>query len=291
VYDGAYAARGTSTGAATWAYKTLDANQNNVYYRFRFKLISLGTNVYLMRFRTSTGTSLLGVYVTSTGKLAYRNDIAGVATTSNVNVSAGAWHDLQVRVSINGGSGQTETWFDGVRVDALSKAESLSSTLVRRIQIGENATGRTYDVAFDNVTVNTNLINMTPPSVVLTDPLANAAVRADVTLSATVSDDVAIDRVEFFANGNKIGTDYAAPYNMIWDSTTGSDGPVTLTARAVDIGFNSGTSTARVVTVDNTAPDTTIDSGPEGTVNSNSATFTFTPNEAGVSLICVLMRN
>ena len=54
------------------------------------------------------------------------------------------------------------------------------------------------------------------------------AVRADATLGATVSDDVAIDRVEFFANGNKIG-----------DSTTVSDGPATLMARAVGIGFNA----------------------------------------------------
>jgi hypothetical protein len=189
---------------------------------------------------------------------------------------------------INGTNGQTETWLDGVRVDALSKTESLSSTPIRRIQIGENATGRTYDVAFDNVTVNTTLINMTPPSVVLTEPLADSAVRADVSLSAMVSDDVAIDRVEFFANGNKIGTDYAAPYNIIWDSTTLSDGPVTLTARAVDIGFNATTSVGRVVTVDNTAPDTTIDSGPEGMVNSNAATFTFTSNETGVSSLCVI---
>jgi hypothetical protein len=126
VYDGLYAARGTSTGAATWAYKHLDASQNNVYYRLRFKIISQASNVYLMRFRTSSNTSLLGVYVTNTGKLAYRNDIAGIATTSNTNVTTGVWHDLQVRVFINGSNSQTETWLDGVRIDALSKTESLS---------------------------------------------------------------------------------------------------------------------------------------------------------------------
>ena len=288
VYDGTYAARGTSTGAATWAYKQLDTAQNNIYYRLRFKLMSLGSNAYLMRFRTSSNTSLLGVYVTNTGKLAYRNDIAGIATTSNTNVQIGIWHDLQVRIFIDGTNSQTETWLNGIKIDALSKTESLSTTPVRRLQVGENSTGRIYDVAFDNVTVNSSFINMTPPNVIMSEPLENAVVKDQVTLSAAVSDDVAIDRVEFFANGNKIGTDFVAPYNIIWDSTIISDGPVTLTARAVDIGFNSATTPGRTVTVDNTAPNATIDSGPSGMVNSNSATFTFTSNETGASLICVI---
>ena len=278
VYDGMYAARGTSTGAATWAYRTLSSNQNNVYYRLRFKIISLGSNAYLMRFRTSTGTSLLGVYLTNTGKLAYRNDFAGTTVTSTTTVSQGVWHDLQVRVLINSTSGQTETWLDGVRIDALSRVESLSSTPVRRIQVGDNSTGRTYDIAFDNITVNTCFIDMTPPAVSLSDPIENSTVREDVAVSATASDGSAIDRVEFFASGSLVDTDYTAPYNIIWDSSMVSDGPVTLTARAIDVGLNSTTSAARVVTVDNTAPDTIIDSGPEGVINSNAATFTFSSN-------------
>ena len=282
VFDGSYAARATSTGSAKWAYKQLASNQSEVYYRLRFKLINLVSNVYLMRFRTSTGTSLLGVYVTNTGKLAYRNDVAGVATTSTTVVTTGVWHDLQVRVLINGATSQTETWLDGVQIDALSKTESLGSTLIRRIQLGENSTGRTFDVAFDNVTVNANFIEMTPPTVTLDEPAANAMVKEEVSVSAAASDGSAIDRVEFFANGTLIDTDYTAPYNIIWDSTTVSDGSVTLTARAVDIGLNATTSAGVAVTVDNTPPDTTIDSGPEGTVNSDSATFTFSSSESAL---------
>ncbi|RPI94891.1 MAG: DNRLRE domain-containing protein [Chloroflexi bacterium] len=288
VYDGDYAARATSTGTATWAYEQFEAGQNHVYYRLRFKIISQASNVYLMRFRTSSNSSLLGVYVSNTGKLAYRNDVLGVSTVSTTNVTAGVWHDLQVHVFINGSNGQTETWFDGVLINALSKTESLSSTPIRRIQLGENSAGRTYDVAFDNVAANTTPINMTLPNVTLSEPLTGAAVKEDVMVSAAVSDDVAIDQVQFFANGNEIGVDYSEPYNIIWDSTTFSDGPVTLTARATDIGFNSATSAGQVVTVDNTAPATTINSGPSGTVASNSATFTFTSNESGVSFHCII---
>jgi hypothetical protein len=287
VFDGAYAARATSTGSAKWAYRQLGTPQNNVYYRLRFKLINLVSNVYLMRFRTTTGTSLLGVYVTNTGKLAYRNDVAGAPVTSTTNVTTGVWHDLQVRALINGAAGQTEIWLDGVRIDALSKTEALGNTAIQRIQIGENSTGRTFDVAFDNVAVNASFIEMIPPTVSLNEPADHEMVKEEVNLSATASDGTAIDKVEFFANGNLIGTDYTAPYNKIWDSTTVSDGSVTLTARAVDIGLNATTSAGRVVTVDNIAPETTLNSGPEGSVNSNSATFTFSSSETA-SLTCQL---
>ena len=284
VFDGTFAARATSTGSAKWAYKQLTSNQNEVYYRLRFKLINLVSNVYLMRFRTSTGTSLLGVYVSNTGKLAYRNDIAGTTSTSATTVTTGGWHDLQVRARINGASGQTEVWLDGVRIDALSKTESMGTTPIRRIQIGENSTGRTFDVAFDNVTVNTSFIDMIPPTVTISEPAENAMVKEEVIVSAAASDGSAMDRVEFFANGALIGTDYNAPYSLLWDSTEIGDGSITLTARAIDTGLNATTSAGRVVILDNTAPDTTIESGPESVANSDSATFTFSSSEAGPML-------
>jgi hypothetical protein len=290
VYNGLYAAQAVGTGPAgpaTWAWKQLDAGQNDIYYRLRFKINSLTSNAFLMRFRTLNQTSLLGVYVTNTGKLAYRNDHVGAATISNTNVTYGVWHALQVHVFINGSESQVEMWLDGVRIDDLSNTESLSSTPVRRVQMGENSAGRTYNIVFDNVTVHTSPINMTPPEITLSEPLDGAVVREDVAISTITSDDVGIDRVEFFANGTLLGADYTEPYNMIWDSTMVSDGLVTLTARALDIAFNSTTSAGRVVTVDNTAPDATIDSGPSGTVGSSSATFTFSSNEPS-SYICFI---
>src|SRR3954464_712037 len=43
-----------------------------------------------------------------------------------------------------------------------------------------------------------------------------------------------IDRVEFSADGLAIDVDQSAPYNCLWDTTGGSPGQHTLTARAVD---------------------------------------------------------
>ena len=54
----------------------------------------------------------------------------------------------------------------------------------------------------------------------------------------------------------------------------------------VDIGADAGNFTAFVI--DTVPPDTTITSGPSGTVSSTSATFTFTSTEAGSTFQCSL---
>jgi parallel beta-helix repeat protein len=162
VFAGTWAARGTSTGSATWAYRQLGSTYGQLYYRIRFKVISQSTasnsTLYFLKFRTATGTSLLGVFRSPTGRLGYRNDVAGAATTSSTTITTGVWHEVQVRLRINGASSETETWFDGVRIAALSKTESLGTSPIGRIQIGENSTGRTYDLAIDEVAAGMTLL-------------------------------------------------------------------------------------------------------------------------------------
>jgi chitodextrinase len=160
VFSGSYAARGTSTGSATVAYKQLATGQSELYYRLRFKLVSQGSNtVYLLRFRTGSNSSILGLYISNTGRLGYRNDVAGASTTSSTAVTLGAWHEIQIRVKISGTASETEVWYDGTRVDALTKTVDLGTNQVGRIQLGENATGRTYDIIFDDIVVSTGFIN------------------------------------------------------------------------------------------------------------------------------------
>lgn len=163
VFSGLYAGRATSAGTATWAYKTLSTTQSELYYRLRFKLLSKDANtLYLQRFRTSGGTSILGLYISSTGKLGYRNDAGARSTTSTTTVTAGVWHELQAHLlidTVSNTAGQVEVWYDGARVDALSKIEPLGTTPIGRVQVGENSAGRTYDVVFDDVTVDGSLID------------------------------------------------------------------------------------------------------------------------------------
>lgn len=120
----------------------------------------------------------------------------------------------------------------------------------------------------------------TPPSVTLTAPADGALVSGSVGLSADAADDVAVARVDFLVDGVVVASDDSAPYEASWDTTVAGDGARTLTALAVDASGNQATSAAATVTVDNTAPDTTIVAGPTDTVTSATATFEFTATEA-----------
>src|SRR5215218_9297570 len=68
-----------------------------------------------------------------------------------------------------------------------------------------------------------------------------------------------------------------------------SEGSHTFSVRATDAANNvDGTPASRTWTVDTAAPDTTIDSGPSGTITVADATFTFSSSEAGTTFECRL---
>ena len=68
-----------------------------------------------------------------------------------------------------------------------------------------------------------------------------------------------------------------------------SDGPHTAAFRAEDAAGNQDpTPTTRTFTVDTTAPDTTIDSGPSGPTNDPDPSFNFSADEPGSSFECRL---
>jgi hypothetical protein len=46
-------------------------------------------------------------------------------------------------------------WLDGVRLADLSRSQALGSAPIGRVQLGNNQTGRTYDVAFDDIVIDT----------------------------------------------------------------------------------------------------------------------------------------
>ena len=162
---GSFGAHAVASNVSAWADTPLPQAQTDLYYRVRFQLVSAtaGVNTYLARIRTAGLASLIGVYVSGTGKLGYRNDVVAAAVTSAVSVSTGTWHELQLHVTIGGATGQTETWLDGTRVDALSRTENLGTVAAGRLQIGDNATGRTFDLIFDDVAASLSFIGVAPP--------------------------------------------------------------------------------------------------------------------------------
>ncbi|ADO75261.1 S8 family serine peptidase [Stigmatella aurantiaca] len=93
--------------------------------------------------------------------------------------------------------------------------------------------------------------DVTPPTVSLTSPTEGSSVQGTVELKANAADDVAVKRVEFWLNGQLLGSDDSAPYALAWDTLQSFNGTVSLVAKAFDTSFNAASSTAVSFTVQN----------------------------------------
>jgi hypothetical protein len=166
VHSGAFAIRATNNGLIpTYAVKALNHTQYDLYYSLWFNVISkdISTSAYLQHFRTTRNNSILGVFISSTGRLGYRNDITGLSNTFGPTVTYKIWHQLETHIQINGTASQVEIWLDGQKIDSLSQIESLSNVGVGRIQLGDNKSSDVYDIAFDDVEINNQFIKINEP--------------------------------------------------------------------------------------------------------------------------------
>jgi hypothetical protein len=150
VRSGTFGAEGNTTNGATYAKKTLPATYADGFGRVYFNLKSASSQVNLLRFRTASDGSLGYVFVTPTGQVGLRNDVAATTTMSSAVAGAG-WHAIELHMTVNGTSSAIEVWLDGVRLgDVSPSAVNLGTTPIGRMQIGEVQSGRTYDVVFDD---------------------------------------------------------------------------------------------------------------------------------------------
>jgi hypothetical protein len=145
-------------------------------------------------------------------------------------------------------------------------------------QVGWNTAGVTNGAhtltvkAFDsagNVRTSAGMevtVDNAAPVTALSTPAQSASVRGTVAVSATASDNLGVERVEFYAGGTLLGTATTAPYGVSWDTTAVATGSaITLTTRAYDAAGNVTVSAGRTVTVDHTAPGVAITSPANGT--------------------------
>jgi peptidoglycan/xylan/chitin deacetylase (PgdA/CDA1 family) len=126
----------------------------------------------------------------------------------------------------------------------------------------------------------------TPPTVSLTTPIANSTVAGTLAISANVSDNVGIDRVDYLVDGSLVGTRSQGPYTFNWNSRTVPNGTHTVAATAVDMAGNVRTTTATRVLVANsvvnllsnpsleTATGSTPSCWTLGAYGTNTATWT-----------------
>jgi hypothetical protein len=142
-------AHATTTGAAEYARADLGGARSDVYVRVRFNLVSQGrrSTVYLVEFNHAGGT-IGGVFLDKSGTLIVKAGKSGqIPTTVKVQPGSG-WHELQVRFFTNGTNSRVEIWLDGSPV--LARTVSMGTKPVRNVQLGEDNTGKTFDVIFDD---------------------------------------------------------------------------------------------------------------------------------------------
>jgi hypothetical protein len=93
----------------------------------------------------------------------------------------------------------------------------------------------------------------TSPTVSVTGPAAGSTLTGPVTLTASASSPTGIAQVNYLVNGAVVASSTTAPFSATWDSSTVGDGPVTITAQAVDISGNKSTSAGTTAAVSNAA--------------------------------------
>ncbi len=102
----------------------------------------------------------------------------------------------------------------------------------------------------------------TPPTISITSPANGSTVSGSVTITASASDNVAVNQVLFKEDGVQIGSPvFASPYSIPLNTTTLTNGSHVITATASDAAGN--TSTASItLNVQNTIPSPPTPSAP-----------------------------
>jgi hypothetical protein len=92
-------------------------------------------------------------------------------------------------------------------------------------------------IAFDTYTLDRcrQADDVQPPAVAVTSPAASASVSGVTPVTAAASDDVKIEKVDLWVDGQLIAIDRAAPYAFSWDTRATPDGSHTIEVRAYDI--------------------------------------------------------
>lgn len=92
------------------------------------------------------------------------------------------------------------------------------------------------------------------PTVDLLHPKSTSLVGGSTILAAVAQDNVAVEAVEFFVDGNQVGVaDTSMPYRVVWNSSTIADGSYEVMAVSRDAAGNTSSSFV-TVNIDNTTP-------------------------------------
>jgi len=187
---------------------------------------------------------------------------AGTAVTGSISLTATASDNVGVvgvQFHVNGQAIGVEDTTAGYAV--IWDTTTVSDGSYTLTATARDAAGNSTSSAPRSVIVNNAPAPSPPPAdkmaptVQLTSPAAGTTVTGSITLTATASDNVGVEGVQFYVNGQPLGPeDPSSPYAFSWDTTTVADGSYSLTATARDAAGNTTSSAPVIVTVSNNAP-------------------------------------
>ena len=153
VHSGIYAAMLTASGAKSYALHSLPAAYDVLAAEAWVANISQSTSVTLFGLRNSSA-QVIQVYLASNGQVKVRNNVSGVNYAGSLTVASGSgWH--RVVLSVNRAGGTFAVAIDGATDPSLSKSgQNLGTTALTSFQLGDDSTGRTFNLSIDDVAVS-----------------------------------------------------------------------------------------------------------------------------------------
>ncbi|MDT4944162.1 MAG: acid phosphatase type 7 [Pseudonocardiales bacterium] len=159
VHAGNWAAKETSTGSPTWSSAQLPTTYRALHVSAWIYVASRSTSAGFLKVRTATGAFIAYLYVNASGYLSIRNDAGNVTHVSTTPVSSAGWHKVDMWADTNpGGPITLAAALDGTPVSfttPVSSTETLGTSAIGQIVLGDTVSARTYDIAIDDVTADT----------------------------------------------------------------------------------------------------------------------------------------
>jgi hypothetical protein len=210
---------------------------------------------------------------------------------STTVTTAGLW-TATANATDNSGISRVEFFSEGKLIGTDSSAPFTQSVTFTLAQNGVRLySAKAYDAAGNfgegKLTVNVNIADTTPPTISLESGDTVTAAGA-FGMTANVTDDGTINRVEFFDGTTLIGSDSSAPYTQSVTLGIAQNGSRTYKAKAYDSAGNS-TEATKVVTVnitDTTNPTITLDTSASSIASPGPVTLTAaTSDDVGVTKV------
>jgi hypothetical protein len=277
----------SASGSLAYARTQLTGDQNDLTATGAFMVTTEGAanaNVPIFRFLDATGARAISLYrQNQSGNHIWVKvgNGSGALTTGLLPLST--WGVLSLHTIVAGTASTVSVSLNGTNIYTTTTA-TLSSPM-RTVQVGNDTAAQTFGIFVDDVQLDSS-------------GTSGDTTAPETTITTGPSGTVTTSSASFTFTSSEAGSTFGcsldgAPYTSCTSPasyTNLTNASHTFAVRATDPAGNTdgsaASSTWTVNAPDTTPPDTTILSGPTGTVATADASFTFSSSEPGSTFEC-----